>query len=921
MIQYQPSTEYIAFRFIKEGNTLAFSQWEEDEEACVYSELLQEFVDNGLAVVDGDACNVSYDGIYKLSTYERRALGLPEIYPYTIYIQPKGLLRDSSFQYVVSYRQSKLGRRFAVKREGAVIYTGHSEYLLRMEQLRLVEAIDEYNALPIESKSLNGNLIAFCQIKGLSELAQATLDKYLTKENVFVPSRLKIEVDKIGEDCYEVYPTIESPLSDQFDRYLESREQAPDNIALTDDNNDRVRVVLDDDKQKLIRKIRKNYRRVSSKALKELVDNPALHLDPDQCDLSTFYSDRVIEIGLYKPKVYPFVSPFTSSWLSPTYEVEDKINGNSKLTFKSEEEVNEFEQQTRLAIAEGKSSISYKNISLNVNDALDIAKNAHEQFEKKKQKEEKKVLIVEENADELGYQVEFSKQERTNKYIFSTIPGLRDGIKLKQHQVEGVAWLQHLVTEHSKGCLLADDMGLGKTLQLLSLIDWHDRKYNDTKKPYLIVAPISLLENWENEYIKFFEKPRIPVRVVTSSVAKHFTKGIDRNFIQFLQHRHIILTNYETVRSYQFSFCAVDFAIVALDEAQKIKTPGTLVTNAAKALKAEFKVAMTGTPVENTMVDLWCIMDFCVPGLLGNCKEFAQKYQSPLKSQDTDIIELGNEVREDMGQYFLRRLKVDVAKELPEKNIRRLEYSMPDVQREYYNQAVQQARKEKNSPNPPKGYMLVCIQRLREISDHPYLGTEKMVDCSVEELIASSAKLQAIIPILDEIRKKKEKVIIFAERRDTQSIIKRILCMRYQIKAHVINGDTPTGKSELFKRGKISRQQAIDDFQNVNGFNVIIMSPIAAGMGLNVTGANHVIHYSRHWNPAKENQATDRVYRIGQDKDVFVYYPMAVSDGITTFDQTLDKLLERKSQLAEATLFPSARIEVNSEELFNALVS
>ena len=259
MIQYQPSTEYIAFRFTKEGNTLPFSQWEEDEEACVYSELLQEFVDNGLAVVDGVACNVSYDGIYKLSTYERRALGLPEIYPYTIYIQPKGLLRDSSFQYVVSYRQSKLGRRFAVKREGAVIYAGHSEYLLRMEQLRLVEAIDEYNALSIESKSLNGNLIAFCQIKGLSELAQATLDKYLTKENVLVPSKLKIEVDKIGEDCYEVYPTIESPLSDQFDRYLESRELVPDNIALTDDNNDRVRVVLDDDKQKLIRKIRKNW--------------------------------------------------------------------------------------------------------------------------------------------------------------------------------------------------------------------------------------------------------------------------------------------------------------------------------------------------------------------------------------------------------------------------------------------------------------------------------------------------------------------------------------------------------------------------------------------------------------------------------------------------------------------------------------
>lgn len=386
MIQYQPSTEYIAFRFTRDGNALTFSQWEEDEEACVYSELLQEFIDNGLAVVDGDACNVSYDGIYKLSTYERRALGLPEIYPYTIYIQPKGLLRDSSFQYVISYRQSKLGRRFAVKREGAVINAGNCEYLLRMEQLRLVEAIEEYNTLPIESKSLNGNLIAFSQIKELSELAQATLDKYLTKENVLVPSKLKIEVDKVGEDCYEVYPTIDSPFSDQFDRYLESREEVPDNLALTDDNNGRVRVVLDDDKQEQIRKIRKNYRRVSSKDLKELVENPALHLDPEQCDLSAFYSDRVIEIGLYKPKVYPFVSPFTSSWIPPTYEVEDRINGNSKLTFKSEEEVNEFEQQARFAIAEGKSSISYKNIPLNVNDALEIAKNAHEQFEKKKQK-------------------------------------------------------------------------------------------------------------------------------------------------------------------------------------------------------------------------------------------------------------------------------------------------------------------------------------------------------------------------------------------------------------------------------------------------------------------------------------------------------------------------------------------------------
>lgn len=921
MIKYQSSSDYISFEFYKEGKPVDFQQWASDEESCVYSDLLQEFIDNGSAIAEKCSCKVSWDSIYLLSIYERRALGLPDLYPYIIYIQPKGLLKDAGFKYEVSYRQSKLGRRFKINRSGGIIEVGDNSFLLSKEQLRLVEAIDEYNSIPFENKTLNGNLIAFCQLKGLSEAAKAILDKYLQKENVLVPSKLKIEIDKVGEDQYEVVPTIDFQLSDQFDRYLDSRSDIPDNIALSTDANDRIRVVLDEDKRNVIRKIRENYHNATSKELKDLVDNPALYLDPEQCDLTVFYSDRVIEIGLYKPKVYPFVTPYKSSWISPTYEVADRINGTSKIKFETEDDIDDFENHTRLAKADGKSSVTYKNVTLNVDDALDIVKDARERFAKRKEKAEKKVLIVEENAEELGYKVDFSQAQDNSKYTFHPVEGLKAGIHLKPHQVEGVAWLQHLVESNAKGCLLADDMGLGKTLQLLSLIDWYDRKYPDANKPYLIIAPISLLENWENEYVKFFDKPRIPVRTITSKEAKHFSKGIDRSFIQFLQRRHIILTNYETVRSYQFSFCAVNFAIVALDEAQKIKTPGTLVTNAVKAVKADFKIAMTGTPVENTMVDLWCIMDFCVPGLLGNCKEFAQKYQSPLKSPDADIIALGNEVRKDMGKYFLRRLKMEVAKDLPDKHVRRFEYAMPEVQRKCYDLAVRQAIIDRDSAVPPKGYMLVCIQRLREISDHPYLGTDEMNNCSVKELIDSSAKLQAIIPLLDDIKEQKEKVIIFVERRDTQAILKRVLRLNYQINAHIINGDTPTGKSALFGNGKMSRQQAIDDFQDKNGFNVIIMSPIAAGMGLNVTGANHVIHYSRHWNPAKENQATDRVYRIGQEKDVFVYYPMAVSEGITTFDQTLDKLLERKSQLAEATLFPSARIEVNSEELFNSLMT
>lgn len=158
---------------------------------------------------------------------------------------------------------------------------------------------------------------------------------------------------------------------------------------------------------------------------------------------------------------------------------------------------------------------------------------------------------------------------------------------------------------------------------------------------------------------------------------------------------------------------------------------------------------------------------------------------------------------------------------------------------------------------------------------------------------------------------------LFAERKETQKMLQRIVRHRYGYTSKIINGNTPTASQPY--AGKQSRQSAIDDFQSKPGFGVIIMSPVAAGMGLNVTAANHVIHYSRHWNPAKENQATDRAYRIGQGKDVYVYYPMAVSSAFQSFDVTLDDLLSRKTNLATCTIFPTERVEVKPEDFENIL--
>lgn len=363
-----------------------------------------------------------------------------------------------------------------------------------------------------------------------------------------------------------------------------------------------------------------------------------------------------------------------------------------------------------------------------------------------------------------------------------------------------------------------------------------------------------------------------------------------------------------------------------MDEAQKIKTPGTLITNASKALKADFKIAMTGTPVENTLVDIWCLMDFAVPGLLGNAKDFAKEYQNPLSDESTDIKSLTEKLRSNIGDFILRRYKKDVV-DLPNKHDNeksRIKREMPSIQLNRYKQEIEMANDSELEGVEKRNQKLKSLWAIRDISDHPYLLESQILKFSTEELISSSSKLQITVGILVDIKSKNEKVIVFADRRETQKMLQKVVYDTFGIFTSIINGDTPTTK-QLEGKSKFSRQQTIDRFQLEEGFNVIIMSPIAAGVGLNVTKANHIIHYTRHWNPAKEEQATDRAYRIGQQKDVFVYYPMAIfpdnmkdDEGkrLKSFDEILDKLLNNKKALASNTLFPTEQAELTPDELF-----
>lgn len=872
--------------------------------------VLQRLVDNGLAELKDEKIYVPFFNIYELDLTESELVELPPLYPFEILIKPLGNMASDEFSYQVLYKTfAPAGENLPlVQKNGPCITVSlkneNIEYLLSNEQYSLIWAIDNFNEASSSQKQKHYNNRQFAAIKKLAQIKSAKLDGTLESKNVVLPKNVKILFDEnAGNICLK--PSVDGVDEAKFNKLFDKKEEVLESYAILDGGKKTV-VEFDEHQKDVLSKI-KSLKGKPSSEIRKVIEHPEEYFDPEYADLSDFYSDRVIGIGLYQPKVYPFISPYKSQWI-PSFIVEDRTNGTKNLAIHSVDELGFLEAAIDQAKNSNEVFFEFDGINLDISTAESIAKHAKEVLAKnepvdsvgpnsiEEKKKETPVLLIEDNMESVGFDQSTGKMSLPKEAVLKTDEFLKPSIALKEHQKEGIAWLQYCL-DNAKGALLGDDMGLGKTLQVLYLVDWHYRNLKGNK-PYLIVAPVSLLENWENEYAKFFDNG-MKVSVISRIPSE------DDQFVKDHSYPHIMLMSYECMRRGQLVIGKIDFSIIVMDEAQKIKEPATMVTNAAKALKGDFKIAMTGTPVENTFMNLWCIMDFAVPGYLGTAKNFAQKYQKPLRDPKTDVKELGEQLHNDLGGYFLRRLKSDVAKELPQKIIQSKENKMPAEQQQRYKMSV-----EMGIGFEP-GDALHRIQELRRISDHPYLAEKCWTEFTNDQLINASAKLQVTISILDDIKNRNEKVIVFTERRDMQKMMQRIFLDRYDLTVSVINGETRTTS----KGNNLSRQKTIDHFQEKPGFNIIIMSQLAAGIGLNVTAANHVIHYSRHWNPAKENQATDRVYRIGQTKDVYIYYPMAVLDEFDSFDKVLDNLLRRKMDLANASLYPTDQIEVNIDEL------
>lgn len=495
---------------------------------------------------------------------------------------------------------------------------------------------------------------------------------------------------------------------------------------------------------------------------------------------------------------------------------------------------------------------------------------------------------------------------------------LSENFSLLPHQKQGLAWLQHLFKSQAahqvRGAVLADDMGLGKTCQLLAFIAWLVER-EPSVNPVLVVAPVSLLENWKEEAERFIKPGKLTILTAYGEGLSQLRVPRDAvdvrlrtedGLVRFLKpgwigDAKIVLTTYETLRDLEFSFAAERWSVMVCDEAQRIKNPAAMVTRAAKKQNVNFRVACTGTPVENTLADLWCLFDFVQPGLLGALNDFCQRYRKPIEAKDEEERNRVEELRTRISPQILRRTKAEVAKDLPQKVIvedcRMLR--MSSTQRNLYAKAIEDFKK-RNDPTvrtPFKNH-LGLLQYLRLVCTDPRRhGLTAFKPEPLDQYRTKAPKLDWLLGQLGRIQSREEKAIVFCEFRNIQRLLQHYIEQTFKIRPDIINGDTSAAASH-----SSSRQKRIKAFQEKAGFGVIILSPVAVGFGVNIQGANHVIHYTRTWNPAKEDQATDRAYRIGQKKDVYVYYPVVRADDFLTFDVKLDQLLSKRRELASDIL-------------------
>ena len=479
-------------------------------------------------------------------------------------------------------------------------------------------------------------------------------------------------------------------------------------------------------------------------------------------------------------------------------------------------------------------------------------------------------------------------------------PGVLDAVEiadalqgtLRPYQHEGLSWLRFL-TRLGLGACLADDMGLGKTIQVLALL-LGERRDGAARPgaPSILVVPASLLGNWREEAARF--APSLKLRFLHPAETDRQTLAdIEAAPETHLAGTDLVVTTYAMLVR-QSWLAEVSWRLVILDEAQAIKNPATRQSRAVRKLPAAARIALTGTPVENRLGDLWALFDFLNPGLLGSRKVFQSFVKSLLAREENPFAPL----RQLVGPYILRRLKTDreIISDLPEKTETARYCYLTRAQVKLYGQVVRTMKREMESAVDiaRRGLVLRSLLRLKQVCNHP---SQLLGDGEFRP--ADSGKFLRLAEICEELAERQEKVLVFTQFREIIDPLAEHLAAIFGKSGLVLHGATGVRK----------RHDLVARFQSDDGPPFFILSLKAGGTGLNLTAASHVIHFDRWWNPAVENQATDRAFRIGQRRNVLVHKFMTTG----TVEERIDEMIAEKQKLADDIL--SGDGEVNLTEL------
>lgn len=931
---------------------IAFDLWaiEAPDPALGGVDLIQRLVAADSAIAGDDVALIGHAAIAALSAREAGLLGLPPLADAVAEIGTDGrLITAPSFRIRLAWKRPNGQVIVGAERTGAWLRIADAWRRIPDTLFAIAEAVDKVNAAGTGTAD---RLAAMATLREVLPAAQAdgavTADGLVGTLTIVVADAFSLDLKGEGNDA-KLVPVLHRANAETDDNLLNPALQTafgedqfnqrstvrpvytlPGNtwVVLSPPLRRALAVVRETQsaplatKRALLRAPRAFLREVLGDDTEETV------LENLFRETAT-YSDRVIGLGLWTPRVVPWVPLASTNWLggetgggtdggSQPRQGKGFIIGDRSVAL-DPAEAEDLRARVETAIGADAASVPLEvdgeTISVPANHETLAALHALESSRLPKPARPTPdnaagTLLIEPNEDSVGIEAAFRPRPSPPIELPACITA-----RLKPHQEQGVMWLQKSWEAGAPGVLLADDMGLGKTLQSLAFLAWLRQGMQNKiipRAPLLIVAPTGLLENWLKEHRLHLAAPGLGTCLQAygrglTELRRTGADGVPTLDREALATADWVMTTYETLRDHLPDFGAVRFAALLFDEAQKIKNPGVRITDAAKGMNADFRIAMTGTPVENRLSELWCIVDGVHPGFFGDLKNFSRDYET---SHDPEAMKgLKTDLERQLGgrpPLMLRRMKSDHLPDLPPHEEIRHDTPMPTEQTAAYRAALKAAR-----GTDRRGAVLEALQRLRSISLHPG-ATEGQDD---DAFINASARLIAAFKALDDIHRRGERVLVFVEDLAMQPRLASIVQRRYRLSSPpmLINGQVAGA----------TRQARVDRFQqSIEGFDAMILSARAGGVGLTLTRANHVIHLSRWWNPAVEDQCTGRVLRIGQTRPVTIHLPLAVlPNGGTSFDQNLQTLLERKRNLMRAALVPTVETDAEHREVLDACLT